>query len=308
MPLVTQLLLKHLALIAAITEHGQISLAAHALAITQPAASRTLAEAEARIGAVLFVRHPKGMSPTAIGETLARRARNILDELADATDELDRLREGRGGIVRIGAVTGAAVGYVAPAIRALRGLLPAVELHVDVATSAELMAGLLAMRHDMVLCRLPPRLPPEALSLRPARGEDVRIIAHADHPAARHDAVALVDLAQDEWVIQGPGAPIRRAVEQAFLAQGATPPARVINTTSLLMVMALLRGPHIVTAVSQEVALLLTQANNHLVMLNLASPMQVAPYALITLRDRRLSPAATRCRELLAGLVSRDTP
>ena len=121
MPLVTQLLLKHLALIAAITEHGQISLAAHALAITQPAASRTLAEAEARIGAVLFVRHPKGMSPTAIGETLARRARNILDELADATDEVDRLREGRGGIVRIGAVTGAAVGYVAPAIRALRG-------------------------------------------------------------------------------------------------------------------------------------------------------------------------------------------
>ena len=109
-------------------------------------------------------------------------------------------------------------------------------------------------------------------------------------------------------MIQGPGAPIRRAVEQAFLAQGATPPARVINTTSLLMVMALLRGPHIVTAVSQEVALLLTQANNHLVMLNLASPMQVAPYALITLRDRRLSPAATRCRELLAGLVSRDTP
>ncbi len=75
-----QLNLKHLRLIAAIAEHQQLSIAAQALAVTQPAASRTLAEAEARVGVPLFERHAKGMLPTDAGEGLARRARNILDE------------------------------------------------------------------------------------------------------------------------------------------------------------------------------------------------------------------------------------
>ncbi|MDT8854369.1 LysR family transcriptional regulator [Paracoccaceae bacterium Fryx2] len=306
--LATRLMLKHLRLIAAIAEHGQLSIAAHALAMTQPAASRTLAEAESLVGVPLFARNPRGMTLTAAGESLARRARNILDELQGAAEEVDRLRLGRGGVVRIGAVTGAAVGYVAPAIRALRALVPDVELHVEVGTSEELMHGLLAMRHDMMLGRLPARLPPEPLSVRPARGEVARIVAHADHASAGPDPVALADLLADEWVIQGTGTPIRRAVDEAFLAHGPALPLRVINTASLLMVMALLRGPGIVTAVSQEVAQLLTEGRSGLVILNVAQPIHVAPYALITLRDRRLSPVATHCLEVLGRLVAQDPP
>jgi DNA-binding transcriptional LysR family regulator len=138
----SQLHLKHLRLIAAIAEHRQVSLAADALGMTQPAASRTLAEADARVGVPLFERHPKGMLPTNAGEGLARRARNILDELTDAADEVERLRLGRGGIVRSGTVTGAAVGYVVPAIRALKEQSPEADVHVDVANSEELIGGL----------------------------------------------------------------------------------------------------------------------------------------------------------------------
>jgi DNA-binding transcriptional LysR family regulator len=302
--IVSQLHLKHLRLIAAIAEHRQVSLAADALGMTQPAASRTLAEAEARVGVPLFERHPKGMLPTNAGEGLARRARNILDELTDAADEVERLRLGRGGIVRIGTVTGAAVGYVVPAIRALKEQSPEAEVHVDVANSEELISGLLALRHDMILGRVPMRMAPAGLSIQRARGERVQIVASAGHAAAAQDAVSLADLVGAEWVMQGPGAPIRRAVEDAFLNLGAPLPRNVTNTASLLMALAQLRNPVVVTPVSQEVAHLLTAGRSDLVILPVQEPILVAPYSLITLRDRRLSPVAVRCHDLLSSLVA----
>ena len=300
----SQLHLKHLRLIAAIAEHRQVSLAADALGMTQPAASRTLAEAEARVGVPLFERHPKGMLPTNAGEGLARRARNILDELTDAPDEVERLRLGRGGIVRIGTVTGAAVGYVVPAIRALKEQSPEAEVHVDVANSEELISGLLALRHDMILGRVPMRMAPAGLSMQRARGERVQIVASAGHAAAARDAVSLADLVGAEWVMQGPGAPIRRAVEDAFLNLGAPLPRNVTNTASLLMALAQLRNPVVVTPVNQEVAHLLTAGRSDLVILPVQEPVLVAPYSLITLRDRRLSPVAVRCHDLLSSLVA----
>lgn len=301
--LATRLHLKHLRLIAAIAEQGQLSVAADLLGMTQPAASRMLGEAETRVGAALFERHPKGMMVTDIGESLARRARNIVDELNDASAEVDRLRSGLGGVVRIGAVTGAAVGYVAPAVRTLRRTAPEVELHVEVSTSDTLMAGLLSLRHDMVLGRVPIGQSTGALSLIRARGEQVCLVAHVSHPGFTRPP-DLASLAGDDWVIQGPGSPIRRAVEDAFLGRGAALPRNVINTSSLLMLLALLQGPAIVTAVSREVATLLTEGHASLGILPLRDTITVEPYSLVTLRDRRLSPAAARCHDLLAGLVA----
>ncbi len=196
------------------------------------------------------------------------------------------------------------MGYVVPALRRLRARAPEAEVHVEVATSDELIAGLLSLRHDMVLGRVPLRAAPEGLSLLPARGERVQIVAHADHRAAGAESLSLPDLSTSDWVMQAPGAPIRRAIEEAFLRQGAPLPRNVTNTASLLMALALLKDPNTVTPVSTEVAQLLTGDGRGLVVLPLAEPILVAPYSLVTLRDRRLSPVAALCRDLLAGLVA----
>lgn len=303
-PPAAQLNLKHLRLIAAIADHRQVSIAAEALAMTQPAASRTLAEAEARVGAALFERHARGMLLTDVGESLVRRARNILDELNLASDEVERLRLGRGGVVRIGAVSGAAVGYVVPVLRRLKAAAPEVEVHVEVATSEDLLSGLMARRHDMVLGRVPPRLAQDGLSLFPARGEEVCIVARASHPAAGAGPLELTDLAGCDWVMQGPGAPIRQAVDEAFVAQGAGLPRHVVNSASLLIALAMLDDPRVVTPLSREVADLVTGRRSDLAVLPLASPITVAPYSLVTLADRRLSPVAARCRSLLVGMLA----
>jgi DNA-binding transcriptional LysR family regulator len=88
--LVQQLTLRHLRLVVAIAEHRQLSLAAASLALTQPAASRSLADIERLCGDAIFERHVRGMTLTPLGELLARRARNVLEEVREAGSEVAR--------------------------------------------------------------------------------------------------------------------------------------------------------------------------------------------------------------------------
>lgn len=146
--------LSHLRLVAAIAQHGQIQMAAQALTLTQPAASRTLAEIEKIVGGPLFERHPRGMVPTPLGAIFVRRARTMLMEMQDLAHELHEEREGLSGIVKAGAVTGPAVGCLVPAIRALKAVSPLVELQIDVGPSLQLMRGLEEGDYDFIIGRL----------------------------------------------------------------------------------------------------------------------------------------------------------
>ncbi|MBK8458747.1 MAG: LysR family transcriptional regulator [Phyllobacteriaceae bacterium] len=89
-----QLPLRDFRLILAIHEAGQLALAAEKLALTQPAASRLLAGIEVAIGAPLFVRKPKGMSATPVGEILARNAVNLFNGLEQTMREVDAAGSG----------------------------------------------------------------------------------------------------------------------------------------------------------------------------------------------------------------------
>ncbi len=94
--------LNHLRLVAALAETGQLTSAGRALRLAQPAASRLLAEAESIAGHRLCERLPKGVTMTAAGDALARRARSALAEIAEAGREIGDVAEGRLGSVRHG--------------------------------------------------------------------------------------------------------------------------------------------------------------------------------------------------------------
>lgn len=133
-----------LRLLTAIARHGQLQLAAAEVSLTQPAASRMLAEIERGLGAPVFLRQPKGMEPTEIGQIVLRRAQAMLREMRSMAAEVQALREGFGGAVRVGAVTGPAVGYLVPAIRQIKRDAPGAEITVDVAPSRDLLRHLAA--------------------------------------------------------------------------------------------------------------------------------------------------------------------
>lgn len=299
-----RLTLKQLRLIAMIAEHRQLSLAAQALSLTQPAASRALAEIERICGGPIFERHARGMTLTPLGELMVRRARNVLEEIAEASAEIARYNAGLGGVVRIGAVTGGALGTVVPVVQRLRREAPDAEVHLEVAMSRPLVHELLALRLDFVLARLPAEAPAADFDAVPAGEERIDIIARAAHPLAGRAPVALVELLAYDWVMQAPGAPIRLAIEQALRARGARPPTRVTNTSSLLATIALLATSEAVAPVSREVAGLVATVGSGFVALPVRERPMVAPYSLLSLRGRRLSPLAHRCHEMIAETLA----
>ncbi|MBN8891411.1 MAG: LysR family transcriptional regulator, partial [Rhodospirillales bacterium] len=258
-----RLKLRHLQLVAALAEHGTLNRAADALHITQPGASRLLAEVEVMAGAALFERHPRGMTANSLGEALARRARAALMELEQAGAELDAMREGTGGAVAVGAVSGPAAGPMVAAVAALRARAPAVRISVDVDTSARLMARLAEGRLDMALARIPDGFDAAGLEYRAVGPEEICLMVRGGHALlARMEPgrpVPLAALAAQPWVLQGPGAPLRQRIEDIFHTAGLPPPRQVIDATSIMFSVAMARHSDAVVALSRPVADLLVE-------------------------------------------------
>jgi DNA-binding transcriptional LysR family regulator len=301
----SRLKLRHYRLISSIAKHGQLSIAADQLAITQPAASRSLAEIERVIGAELFERHPKGMRPTPVGEVVARHAGILLSGLEQAGDEFTAFRDGLSGTVRVGAVTGAAVGFLVPAIRELKRTSDFVDIKVEVAPSVDLMEGLLSGEFDFVLCRIPPGTDADQLDMLRGRAEHLSLLVRAGHPLLRRPRLDLDALGGCTWIVQQHGMPIREAIEQKHLVAGLRPPKDVIESSSLLMTIAYLMASDAVSPVATEVSDLLLNSNaGALATLDMREAIIVSPYHLIRRRRRPISPLAQRLLSLVLERLS----
>lgn len=290
-----------LRLIVEIAQSGQLQLAAAAASVTQPAASRMLAEIERAAGAPLFLRQPKGMEPTEIGAVMVRRARAMLREMRSMTDEVQALRDGHGGAVRVGAVTGPAVGYIVPAIREIKREAPDAEITVDVLPSRDLLRQLTAGEMDFALARVLPEFDSRDFNIHPMRDEKVAMLVRAGHPLARSPRVTFTELTDYEWIMQERGAPIREATLEAFGAVGLAEPKNIVNSPSLLLMIAYLSKSDAIAGMSEEVAQLLTQppVGAGFAVLTLPREVRVSPYYMLSLKRRPLSPVAARLRELV---------
>lgn len=294
-----------LRLLLRIAETGKLQLAAELMAMSQPAASRILAEIEAETGAPLFERLPRGMMPTELGVAVLRRSARILAAFEDMDSEILRLQSGQAGKVRIGAVTGPAVGYIMPALRRIWAQAPDIEATVHVAPSVDLVRGLEERHFDFIIARLPVGYDTTDLELTPARSERVALLVRQSHPLAGRPGCGMADLRAHEWVMQERGAPIRQAVENAFGRAGLDLPGRVINSSSLLVALAALATGDAITPQAQEVVDLLTQnqLSMGLVTLDVAPEIMVEPYFIIRHHHHAAPPAAAQVyQHVLANL------
>jgi DNA-binding transcriptional LysR family regulator len=283
----------HLRLIRAIHDTGKLQLAADAVGLSQPGASRMLSEIEADIGAPLFERLPRGMQPTPTGAAFVRHARVILFEMDALTTEVTHLRDGMAGAVRVGAVTGPTVGVLVPALLAVRKDVPDIQPTIEVAPSVTLVRGLEEGRFDFVLARIGDGSEVRSFQAFPGRTEDVCFLVRASHPLAGR-SVSLAETMPYEFVIQESGLPIRTALENAFLANRLNTPRRVTNSSSLLVALSVVMGSEAIAPLTREVAQLLTRTSPGLAILNTQETVTVPPFLVLCPRHRELAPVAQK--------------
>lgn len=223
-----RLKLRHLVLIDTLTRCGSVIGAAAALHVTQPVATRTLRELEAILGVCLFDRGPRGVVPTVFGETFARHARVILDQLAQAGRQVTELVDAGHECVVVGVDPAEADIVVLRAISQLKNQYPQLTVVIRAGVAEELSVELNAGNIDLIVGRFGSSAT-EAEVRTPLYDASIEIFARAEHPLAQRRAAALADLADYPWAVPGP---LRCEVDRFFAQRALSAPKNRIEVAS----------------------------------------------------------------------------
>jgi DNA-binding transcriptional LysR family regulator len=296
---------RHLRVLAELLETHQVSAAAARLNMTQPTASRLLAEAEAIVGVPLYERHPRGIRFTVMGQTLAERARRLLRDLDQTDREISELGQGTRGTVNIGSVTGPALEIILPVIRQARVTHPNIRVNVTVDLSDKLVTNLLAGDVDFYIGRLPADMDPRPFITHTIGEEPLSLVVREGHPLTRKANPTLEDCVGYDWILQPQGGLLRTTVESYLLSKGHSLPDRVLGTSSILLTLALIASSNGIGALARAAARFYADQEGMgmgILTLPLAEDMRVTPYSLIHSRDTKPAPAA---QTLLAMILER---
>jgi LysR family pca operon transcriptional activator len=242
--------LRHLQCFLAVAQFGNLRRAAQALAITQPAVTKTLNELEALLARPLFVRGRHGATLTADGENFMRHASDSVDALAQAVDSV--LREPDAAPLRIGVLPTVAAAFLPTVLSAFAARWPLVPVRVATGRNAELIALLRARELDAVIGRLSDPELMAGLSFEPLYAEPMVIAlrpghalaptkAHAKTLPARTKAPApvLAAIGTHPLVLPPAGTLIRQVADNFLRRHGITAQAGLVETLDTSLARAL---------------------------------------------------------------------
>lgn len=295
--------LTHLRMIDAFAKTAHLGQAAQALGITQPAASRLLAEVERICGYSVHTRLGRGVELTEVGRALAQRAAHILLELQDAAREIDALGQGSQGQVAIGAVTAPALDIVLPSLRQVERAYPAIEIEVMVAPSDQLFAQLLEGKLDFIIARIPKGANAALVLAETVAGEPVDFLVRQSHPLAQKRRIVMDDLLPFDWVLPSQGNLLTDTVLARLAQMGYDAPKQRLRTASFLLTLALVQQSDAIAPLSSAVA---TQfcSNGDLVRLPIDLGVVVAPYSVLTRRGAVMSLAARNVLNTVRSFIA----
>jgi Transcriptional regulator len=282
---------RQLLLLVAIDVEGNIHRAAEALNVSQPAASKLLKDLEDMMDVQLFERLPRGMRATLYGEVMIRHARIALASLGEAGAEIDSLKEGYAGNVRVGAIQGPAVTLIPEAIK--RAILerPLLRVSLLVESSDVLLERLEQSKLDILVARLFAQHDKSRLHYQALAEEKICAIVRPDHPLLSLKRPSLTDMAPYGWIVPPPGSVLRHRFELMFHNAGLALPARLIESTALVFVLNMLRRTDYISAIPADAADYYV-AHGMLSVVPTKLSFKMDDFGIITRKDWLLSPAA----------------
>lgn len=211
--------LRHLVALRAVAALGTFGRAAKALGYTQSAISQQVASLERAIGQPVFDRPggPRPVTLTPAGGLLLERARDILDRVAVALADLEQLRDGERGRIRLGSFQSVSVHLAPPLLRRLRAERPLVDVEmVESDDDAELERRVLSGELDATFLVRAPEGDRPGLEMTELFSDPYLVVVPADEPDGPFPAESL----RTRAVIGNPVGVCERIVNSALHAQG----------------------------------------------------------------------------------------
>lgn len=283
--------LRDLQVFSSVLRFGSMAKAAAQLGLTQPAVSQSVADLEAALGVRLLDRGPRGVTPTAYGDALQRRANEAFDALRQGVRDIGFLSDPGSGEIWVGAsesyISG---GTLAAIIDHLFIQHPRIAVHVMEANSAAMeFRELRDRRVDLMLGRIAGPVQDDDLQVETLYHEAIVVAAGASHPLAGRRKLTLGVLSEEAWIVAPPNTAIRELVGAAFREQGLPPPRLSVTTYSMQLRMQLLATGRYVSSVPES---LLTYNARRWSLVRL--PVTIGPplpVVVVTLKNRTLNPA-----------------
>nr|WP_256670131.1 LysR family transcriptional regulator [Pseudomonas sp. L-22-4S-12] len=208
--------MKHLRLVRSISQTGNLTRAAEALFISQPALSKQLAELEERLGLALFQRTQKAMLPTEAGLAFDSHAQRILGDVAVLEEHLARYARGDSGRLRLAIDRMHLSDWLPSFLLQLRQRFPLIE--VQVKQVPNLLDSLLA--HDCDIAILGETSPTSGVDWLALNRDEMVAILPPGHPLGAKPWLEAGDLAGIDLLYHF-------ELEQSFLYRRYLHPQRI---------------------------------------------------------------------------------
>ncbi len=214
------MLLGHIESFIEVAHRGNVSRAAEALYLTQPAISARLKSLESDLGVELFVRSPRGMKLTDAGRAFLPYAERSLALVVEGRTRLTALRTGTAGSLVIAAAPAVST-YVLPAIlRAFRLTHPKVQLGVRTGHTEEVLQLVLGGEAHVGIGR-PIRHPD--VELIPVMEDEMLLVVSARHPFASRGKVRIDELVAERLILFDRTSSYHELTSSLFRQAGVVP-------------------------------------------------------------------------------------
>jgi LysR family transcriptional regulator, low CO2-responsive transcriptional regulator len=208
---------------ATVAEYGNISHAANALYLSQPAVSGQLRLLQEGLGESLYQREGRGIRLTDAGRKLAVHAERLRASYREALAFQEALSSLETGTLRIGASTTPASYLLPYRIAEFHRRYPDIVLSTIDGNTTEIVSGLGSLDIAFIEGAVPDGLA-ATVGVHPWHHDEIVAVVPSAHPlAARPQGHAtLHELADFPMIWREPGSGVRQTVEQAFERAGVT--------------------------------------------------------------------------------------
>lgn len=290
---------RHLVLIDTLARTQNMHTTAQEMNISQPAVSKMLREAEKQLGFALFQRLPRNMLPTDLGSHVARYAQIALNDTQHFVGQVNHLRQGGHGLLKVGTIYAATAVALPAAIVDIKQRWPLLTIEILEGTSASLLSMLEHKQLDLVIARFTLDSHRKLFDFQALAPEPLCLVTGSQHPLAGASELPLADLGSWPWIVYPSGTPMRERLERAFAEAGMQTPANTVETISMQTTLQLLQTAPMVTMLAESMVEPEIQAGR-LTRLALPFPLVLADYGIIT---RRNETPAWSAQAFIAGLL-----
>jgi DNA-binding transcriptional LysR family regulator len=216
-----QINLNHLRIFYYAAREKNLTKAAEALFVTQPAVTMQIKALEQYLGVTLFRKRGKFLELTEEGSELYKYAQKIFG----IVDEMEHALKGFASLTHGSLIIGTTrsfARYLMPGlVSGYQEKFPGIKVSLEVGSSSEIAEGVAAFKYDLALIgRIP--LPAKVKAI-PFKAEEFCLVASPYHPLAGKGVISWEELEKEPIIIREPGSGSRHFMLSLLSSHGVKP-------------------------------------------------------------------------------------